>query len=70
MVALLPRAAVDIEGPAGVVPFIQDLTASLKAAGIECEVPPIVYEQVGWCFVWCGCVCRGCALSSAGKGEL
>lgn len=31
----------------GVVPFIQDLTSSLKSAGIECEVPPIVYEQVG-----------------------
>jgi hypothetical protein len=33
--------------PPGVVPFIQDLTSSLKSSGIECEVPPIVYEQVG-----------------------
>lgn len=29
------------------IPFLQDLTSSLKASGIECEVPPIVYEQVG-----------------------
>lgn len=31
----------------GVIPFLQDLTSSLKASGIDCEVPPIVYEQVG-----------------------
>ena len=44
---LLPQAQVDVEAPAGVVPFLQDLTASLNSNGIDCSMPPIVYEQVG-----------------------
>eukprot|EP00775_Hariotina_reticulata_P010680 gene10680-10839_t len=42
----MPQQQVDVEGPAGVVPFLQDLVACLNSAGLESSVPPIVYEQV------------------------
>jgi hypothetical protein len=29
-----------------VVPFLADLRDSLRGMGLECELPPIVYEQV------------------------
>jgi hypothetical protein len=47
LVVLLPQGQADVEGPSGVVPFVADLRDSLRGMGLECEVPPIVYEQVG-----------------------
>jgi hypothetical protein len=46
-VVLLPQGQADVEGPSGVVPFVADLRDSLRGMGLECELPPIVYEQVG-----------------------
>jgi hypothetical protein len=46
LVVLLPQGQADVEGPSGVVPFVADLRDSLRSMGLECEVPPIVYEQV------------------------
>jgi hypothetical protein len=49
LVVLLPQAQADVEGPSGVVPFVADLRDSLRSMGLEAELPPIVYEQVGTC---------------------
>jgi hypothetical protein len=46
LVALMAQADIDVEGPAGVLPFLADLTAGLGAAGVDVALPPVVYEQV------------------------
>ena len=47
----------DVEGPSGVVPFLQDLVTCLNGAGLECTVPPVVYEQVRlYCWAAFKCV--------------
>ena len=34
------------EGPAGGEAFLSDLVTCLNAAGVECALPPVVYQQV------------------------
>lgn len=55
LVVLMPQDQADVEGPSGVVPFMQDLVTSLNSTGVECAMPPIVYEQVWWFRGGCGC---------------
>jgi len=41
----MPKEEVMCEGPAGGEAFLADLVTCLNAAGVECALPPVVYQQ-------------------------